>query len=286
MAAPSRESPTATVSCPLCDATFETTRGRSVHLNHSHSDDAYRQVLADSIRTLRDRLGRVPTTTDVQTHASFSITTYYNHFESYAQVCRHAGLTPPSEQTHSATQITTTDLLADINRIADELDRVPTPTDIETHSRYSKPTYIYRFGSIREAIDAAGFAAYPAGSARNVTIDYGPQWEQRRQAILERDNYRCRSCTRPDDHCPRSLHVHHIRPAVTFGAGDPDVDTNYAAVNAPSNLITLCPSCHNRFEGQWTDATPAEFAANARTVLETTATTGAYLFSAPSSHSP
>jgi len=274
MDAPS-ESP-ASVSCPLCTAAFDTPRGRSVHLSQAHSDSDYRDVLAASIRELRDRLGHVPTTTDVQTHAPFSITTYYNHFDDYPSVCRRAGLTPPSDGNHSATQITTTDLLADINRIADELHRVPTPTDIEHHSTYSKPTYIYRFGSIREAIDAAGFAAYPAGSARNVSIDYGPQWDQRRERVLERDNYRCRSCTRPDERCPRSLHVHHITPAVEFGAGDPAVDTDYAAVNAQSNLITLCPSCHNRFEGQWTDATPDEFAANARTVLESTASTTPY----------
>lgn len=60
-----------------------------------------------------------------------------------------------------------------------------------------------------------------------------PEWEARRQAILERDGNTCQGCG--DEGSP--LQVHHIVP---LGAG---------GTNAKSNLIALCEQCHGRVHG-------------------------------------
>ncbi len=55
-----------------------------------------------------------------------------------------------------------------------------------------------------------------------------------RMQVLTRDDRRCRICgRRPDDNSDLELHVHHIRPWAKGGITD------------PSNLITLCHTCHN-----------------------------------------
>ena len=55
--------------------------------------------------------------------------------------------------------------------------------------------------------------------------------QRTRDAVLERDNYSCQIC---GDIC--NLHVHHKIKRVNGGNHD------------PSNLITLCPSCHRHIE--------------------------------------
>ncbi|MCP4360097.1 MAG: DEAD/DEAH box helicase [Chloroflexi bacterium] len=77
--------------------------------------------------------------------------------------------------------------------------------------------------------------------------DYGPNWQQVRRVVLERDNDRCRMCG-----ADGKLHVHHIRPFREFGY-IPDQNEYYREANQPDNLITLCPSCHRQAEaGQQT----------------------------------
>lgn len=58
-----------------------------------------------------------------------------------------------------------------------------------------------------------------------------------RMKVLKRDGRRCRICGRnPDDNVDLVLHVHHIRPWEMRGLTD------------PSNLITLCHTCHSGLE--------------------------------------
>jgi DEAD/DEAH box helicase domain-containing protein len=79
--------------------------------------------------------------------------------------------------------------------------------------------------------------------------DYGPNWQQQRQKVLQRDEYRCRTCGASGS---INLHVHHIRPFREFGY-IPGENENYRTANKIDNLVTLCPSCHRRAEaGQQT----------------------------------
>jgi len=60
---------------------------------------------------------------------------------------------------------------------------------------------------------------------------YGPRWKERREEVLQRDNYKCQSCGSKSN-----LHVHHIIPFYKFD--------DYEEANTLPNLITLCNSCH------------------------------------------
>lgn len=77
-------------------------------------------------------------------------------------------------------------------------------------------------------------------------LDYGPDWPEIRETMLERDGHHCRLCGQPA--APeRPLEVHHLTPLRTFM-------TAYARpmalrlAHAPENLLTLCPTCHRQVE--------------------------------------
>lgn len=88
---------------------------------------------------------------------------------------------------------------------------------------------------------------------------YGPNWLEQRELVLDRDGHRCRVCGKDGDE--NSLHVHHIEPRKEFVEEE---ELDYFEANKQSNLITLCPSCHQRVEGMWPNADPDEFAENAK----------------------
>jgi 5-methylcytosine-specific restriction endonuclease McrA len=83
----------------------------------------------------------------------------------------------------------------------------------------------------------------PRRAARCRSCTHGLWYSRRRfggnrEAVLERDGYRCRSCGAGK--APRRLHVHHRRPGQ----------------DATEFLITLCARCHARvhclrFNGRW-----------------------------------
>jgi DEAD/DEAH box helicase domain-containing protein len=65
-------------------------------------------------------------------------------------------------------------------------------------------------------------------------IDYGLEWKNTRNTILERDKWTCQSCGKKETAAP--FHVHHKIPFKTF--------ILLEQANNVSNLITLCPDCH------------------------------------------
>lgn len=76
---------------------------------------------------------------------------------------------------------------------------------------------------------------------------YGPEWNDQREAALDRDGYECRKCGisqsehREEHPSNKALEVHHITPFAEF-----DESTE---ANRLSNLITLCSKCHRLLEG-------------------------------------
>lgn len=77
-----------------------------------------------------------------------------------------------------------------------------------------------------------------AGAWTNDPNAYGPNWEEQRRRARERDRFRCQVCGAPEQ--GRAHDVHHKMPFRTFAT--------YQRANHLSNLITLCPSCHQRAE--------------------------------------
>lgn len=80
---------------------------------------------------------------------------------------------------------------------------------------------------------------------------YGPNWRRQRSRARERDGYECQACGLTDnEHEERygqELHVHHISRKEAFRGEDGGLD--FEAANALENLVTLCYSCHARWEG-------------------------------------
>ena len=77
-----------------------------------------------------------------------------------------------------------------------------------------------------------------AGSWTNDPNDYGPGWARLRDLIRARDDYTCQVCGAPED--GRQHDVHHKIPFRAFPMPE--------EANRPSNLTTLCHSCHRKVE--------------------------------------
>lgn len=86
--------------------------------------------------------------------------------------------------------------------------------------------------------------------------EYGPNWSKQRARCLERDGYECRVCESTKEEIGREPAVHHIKPRSEY-------DDNWEQ-NDLSNLVTLCPTCHGRFEGRFKNADPDEFTVKAQ----------------------
>lgn len=154
---------------------------------------------------------------------------------------------------------------------------------IEDHPFFVEQLYVAHFGSIEETWELIQNKPEVDGiplpvQSRPIPSDldredpfslsdydrdlYGPNYPDQRREALERDDLTCRVCETDHDSEPR-IQIHHIRPASSF---HPDPD--YEAMNALSNLITLCPSCHGRLEGNWPDVDPPTFAERGRSLLQ------------------
>jgi DEAD/DEAH box helicase domain-containing protein len=78
--------------------------------------------------------------------------------------------------------------------------------------------------------------------------DYGPSWEESRNAARERDQYRCARCGAAES-SRRKHDIHHRIPFRSFGY-IPGKNENHRQANILENLITLCAACHQRLEAQ------------------------------------
>lgn len=71
---------------------------------------------------------------------------------------------------------------------------------------------------------------------------YGPNWQDQNEKARKRDNYTCQVCGKHQNDNYRDLDVHHIKRFQEFGF------EKYEQANHLSNLITLCPTCHQKVE--------------------------------------
>jgi len=108
------------------------------------------ELLAE-IRRLADDIGATPTLQQMRDHGQYSVTTYYNHFDSWSAAVEAAGFEPHQQDTKHETE----DLLAELRRLASELGAVPTAAQMNAEGKFWANSYQNHFGSWRAALEAA-----------------------------------------------------------------------------------------------------------------------------------
>lgn len=73
---------------------------------------------------------------------------------------------------------------------------------------------------------------------KNDPNNYGSRWDKIREAVRQRDQYRCQVCGIPETN--KAHHVHHKSPLRSF--------MSLEEANRMENLITLCSNCHQLAE--------------------------------------
>ncbi|MCG1004945.1 MULTISPECIES: homing endonuclease associated repeat-containing protein [Halobacterium] len=111
-----------------------------------------REELRAELRRVAESLGETPSTSQMNEVGHYSVDTYYQHFESWPDAIAAAGLEERTPQ-----KIPTEDLLAELQRLAREVeDPPPSTSQMDAEGEYSAWTYKNRFGSWSNALEQAG----------------------------------------------------------------------------------------------------------------------------------
>ena len=127
--------------------------------------------LVDELQRLRDELGHPPKVDEMRDAGAYSPSTYKYRYGSWtaavteifdditeSDLKRHRGDSGDGDRSNwsKGPHVSDDELLADLNRLADEVGRTPTSKDVRAHGSHSAHTYVKRFGSWGEALASAG----------------------------------------------------------------------------------------------------------------------------------
>jgi len=110
-----------------------------------------KHALKTSLQALAANLGKPPTVVDMHNHGNHNPQEYVDAYGSWNNALEAAGLDPDDV----TKKITDQELLSELHRLADELDRRPKKLDLKDHGKYSATTYQDRFGSWTNALKEA-----------------------------------------------------------------------------------------------------------------------------------
>jgi len=110
------------------------------------------EQLEQSLMSLTESLGHPPRTKDIKTKAPHAVKTYRTRFGSLSAAVEAAGISPRN----IPYQHTRTELLDELEALADQLGHSPSTTDLRKHSDFTLQTYLNRFESWETAIEKAG----------------------------------------------------------------------------------------------------------------------------------
>ena len=205
------------------------------------------ETLIEEIQRVAEKIGESPSQEQFNDHAEYSHWIVCERLESWNNALSECGLECYTQD------VTDDEILEEIVRLGEELEKVPSQRDMREHSDYGVSTCQRRFGQWSTAVRKAGFEPYTVGPqpgednpAWNGGYDpyYGPNWYDQREKARERDGYKCRSCGLSDEqHKARfdcELEIHHIKRAGSFD--------DYENMNQLDNLVTLCTPCHQTYE--------------------------------------
>ena len=108
------------------------------------------EKLTEELTRLCDELGRPPKAEEMSRHGAYSIGTFERRFGSWNTALERAGF-----DLHNRTNIPRDELLDELTRLSDALDRTPTSIDMESSGRFAHATYSSTFGSWNDAIREA-----------------------------------------------------------------------------------------------------------------------------------
>ena len=124
--------------------------------------------LLDELQRLADELGERPTVEAMNTNGAYWASTYKRRFGSWSEALAEAGFEPADAR--ASERISDEELLAEIERLAAEVDGTPTFQAMDERGAYAARTYVNRFGSWNAAVDAAGFESRSSGQVSEETL--------------------------------------------------------------------------------------------------------------------
>lgn len=125
------------------------------------------EELLDHLRELAARLDRSPTMAEMDERGEYAADTYRRRFGSWNDALRLAGL-----EVNRTRDIPVEDLLAEVRRLAVELDRPPLTSDLRAYGAYSPATYRSRFDSWSAVLEAAGFPVRGTATTADTAVDH------------------------------------------------------------------------------------------------------------------
>lgn len=110
------------------------------------------ELLLAEIQAIAEALGRTPTYDEFNAESVLSARSLETRFGSWTAALQAAGLEPTRRR-----DLTKADVVADIERVAEDLDRTPTRDEMVDHGQYTEWSYSRAFGSFGELLEAAGY---------------------------------------------------------------------------------------------------------------------------------
>lgn len=217
--------------------------------------DIPREELISELQRLHTKYDEVPSASLMDDEGKFSEAVYSCRYGSWNESLKEAGIEPNFHQ-----NITKDELREELFRLEKELDHVPRNEEVEKYGKYGKSTYERFFGSWNNALDDVGFRLNKLRNGNRRDEKYGSSWcVSLKRSILKRDQYRCQSCFVSENQLGQKPDIHHIKPAREWNTKE-----EHQEMNSSKNLISLCRSCHRRFQGKWRSSSPTDFSIKCR----------------------
>ena len=133
------------------DAIVEADLGVNVRSNIPEKE------LLSEIQSLGNESGQTPKKREMDQHGQFDSTTYMSRFGSWNEALKQAGFDPILRS-----DIPEWELIEEIQRLADTLNRPPTRDEMEQQGGFSSSIYQRRFGTWTDALIEAGYEPHKA----------------------------------------------------------------------------------------------------------------------------